>query len=271
MELLMNTVIKKSLLIMAAAVLCQIPPQAQTEGYCKNNKGPFQDYLVNGQSANALNAVDSLSNAAGNSITASKLIGSLPHYFNAFSTVQKNKIYRIILAADVPDNNRPQKVYYKKETGHVFVILQQKDTVTKWSVSLAWGFYPVHPIRSLFVRTVKCKILDNSNRQYEAAVTQQLSQQQFEAVKQQAIALTQKKYNLNRYNCYNYAVELFNAIPGVADLPLIKVRFPFFFGRGGSPCGLYKQVTQFQNQSSSFTAAVTGSFVSPAAVVNNHL
>jgi len=56
-----------------------------------------------------------------------------------------------------------------------------------------------------------------------------------------------KKYNLNKYNCYDYALELYNSIPGTEALPTLKVKFPFKFGRGGSPCGLYKVLKELSS------------------------
>jgi hypothetical protein len=232
----MNTIIKKYSPAFLSAVLVFVffaKPQAQgINGPAKNDQGIAAN------------------NIAGSK--ASKIIGSLQQRFQIFTGLAENEVYQITIAADVPDNRRPGKPYYKKEPGHVFVILEQQDTVTKKSIAQTWGFYPEHPISSLFVRTLKCKIVDNSNRQYDAAITQILSKEQFELVKYKAVELTSKKYNLNKYNCYDYAVELFNAIPGVDDLPLIKMKFPFIFGRGGSPCGLYKQIKALRSLNSSF-------------------
>jgi len=37
-----------------------------------------------------------------------------------------NEIYLFTVAADLPDKNRPGKVFYKNEPGHVFLALQKK-------------------------------------------------------------------------------------------------------------------------------------------------
>jgi hypothetical protein len=189
----------------------------------------------------------------------------LQQRFQKFSSLKVNEIYQLTIAADVPDNKRPGKVFYKGEPGHVFVILEQKDTLLNTTVAEVWGFYPETPIMSLFIRTVKCKVLSNGGRTYDAAITIPLMPQQFEAVKQKAADLTAKKYNLNRYNCYDYAIELFNSVEGVADIPIKKVRFPLVFGKGGSPCGLYKQLTLLLQTTNNLASAVRmGNTVAPA-------
>jgi hypothetical protein len=185
-------------------------------------------------------------NAAQKNLSLSEAGAGLFKRFEVFDISAPHQTYQITIAADVPDHKRPMKVYYKNETGHVFVILEQKDTLTQKAVAQVFGFYPVRPVSSLFLRTVKCKILNNGGRVYDAAVTQRLTKEQFEAVRQKAVELSYKKYNLNKYNCYDYALGVFNSIPGADTLPLLKVKFPFVFGKGGSPCGLYKQLFELK-------------------------
>jgi len=185
---------------------------------------------------------------------------------DAIGDLATNEVYQVSVAADIPDNSRPGKVYFKKEPGHVFVILEKRDTVTGVSVAQSWGFYPVRPVTCLFLRTVKCEILDNGGRQYDAAITHLLTKAQFDFVKEKAMQLAQKKYNLNKYNCYEYAVELYNAIPGVTALTMTKVKFPFIFGRGGSPCGLYSQLRELSGTSQPAQLKISfGLFRSPVS------
>lgn len=185
-----------------------------------------------------------LSPASNLSPTAAALSKTL----EVFGELKPHETYQFTLAADVPDNKRPEKVYYKKETGHVFIILEKSDSLKGTSVAQVFGFYPIRPVGSLFLRTVQCEILNNSGRSYDACITLSLTAAQFNQVTAKAVELTSKKYNLNEYNCYDYAVELYNSIEGVEDMTLQKVKFPFVFGRGGSPCGLYKQLMELQDK-----------------------
>jgi hypothetical protein len=195
-----------------------------------------------------------------------KIIRDLAERFVLFQPLREHEVYSITIAADIPDNKRPGKVYYKKEPGHVFIILEQRDTTTSESVAQVWGFYPVRPVSSVFLRTVRCQLNDNGKRTYDARITKRLTAEEFEAVKQQAAALAKKKYNLNKYNCYDYAVELFNSIPGIEKLPVTHVKFPFIFGRGGSPCGLYRDLQKLKTGNSGWAPAIEfGSFSAPAS------
>lgn len=187
-------------------------------------------------------------NQASLSKTTTREISNLPERLSQMQTSSGNEIFSITIAADVPDNTRPHKVYVKKEPGHVFVILEKKDTVNNITQSLVWGFYPVRPINSVFMKNVRCKLNDNGGRTYDASITKALSAAEFDVIIRKANDLAQKRYNLNKYNCYDYAVELFNAVQADHRLPLTHVKFPFIFGRGGSPCGLYRDLVDLKKR-----------------------
>jgi hypothetical protein len=67
-------------------------------------------------------------------------------------------------------------------------------------------------------------------------------------VKASAAKLSALKYNINHFNCYDYALQVFNSILDEKNcIPLQHVNFPFIAGRGGSPCGLYKTLTEIKD------------------------
>lgn len=185
-----------------------------------------------------------------------------------FTELAENEIYQVTIAADVPDNTRPMKVYHKKEPGHVFIILEQKDTTTGISKALVWGFYPVRPVSSLIFRNVPCELSDNSNREYNASATLRLTKEALLLLKQKAVELATKKYNLNTYNCYDYAVQLFNTVSTDDPLPISRVKFPFVFGRGGSPCCLYQYLQQQAGRPASKKYSIRlGIFKAPESIL----
>jgi hypothetical protein len=191
-------------------------------------------------------------------------IERLSDRFLQFTPLATNEIYRISIAADVPDDLRPHKVYVKKEPGHVFLILEQIDTLSGEGRSMVWGFYPERPVSSVFLRNVRCEFNDNSGRTYDVSVTRQLTDSAFKIVREKAISLGTRKYSLNKYNCYDYAVEVFNSIPGLAKIPVTHVKFPFIFGRGGSPCGLYADLKALKDSAISWADDIVfGSFTAP--------
>lgn len=177
-------------------------------------------------------------------------------YFKIFDDSSKQGIYRISLCADVPNNKKPLRVAYKQETGHVFLILQ-KITPDNDTISKVFGFYPRGGLQTLFFKKTKSYIKDNSRREHDVAISKKLSARQFDSVLAKSIKLAERKYHMNRYNCYDYAVEIYNSVAGASTLPLKYIRFPFIFGKGGSPCCVYRDLQQLQNSGATLNADIS--------------
>ncbi len=171
--------------------------------------------------------------------------------------------YSITICVDVPLNENPERVYYKGEPGHVFLTLTKTDQETGLAVSRSFGFYPRVPV-SCLVSQVRSKILDNSSREYDAALRKQLTKDEFHLVLEKCRELSSKKYHLRKFNCYDYALAVFNSLPGIEKLPVSRVKFPFILGRGGSPCGLYRDLQILSRNGSDLSTMVSfGRFTSP--------
>ena len=114
--------------------------------------------------------------------------------------------------------------------------------------------------------------MNNSNREYNASVEKKLTAVEFALILEKCTELSKKKCSLKKYNCYEYALEVFNALPGIEKLPVSTVKFPFIFGRGGSPCGLYSDLKNLLSAGSSWAAFIKiGTFKSPDDALANLL
>ncbi len=194
--------------------------------------------------------------------------GLIPEFgqkLNSFSNARESVSYFLTLAGDIPDNNNPGKVHFQKEPGHVFLILTKKDSLSGESQSMVWGFYPRRPVGSLLFKRVKSELRDNSYREYNISITCKLTAAGLDSLKSAAIYLSGRKYNLNRFNCYDYAVNLFNAVQKQLIVPVSYMRFPLLLGKGGTPCSLYKDITVLAPEDLPVGFAIqTGVFYAPA-------
>ena len=170
-------------------------------------------------------------------------------------------IYRISLCADVPNNKKPMDVFYRTEAGHVFLILQKINTTD--TLNKVFGFYPLRGL-PIFFSYVKSNIRDNSKREYDIAITKVLTKEAFLKVINLSLQFAKKKYHLNKYNCYDYAINIFNAVAGDDTLPRMRLRYPLFYGKGGSPCSIYKYIKQ-QKESALATNILYGNLIAPAS------
>jgi len=196
---------------------------------------------------------------------------TLQQRLQVFYPIENNAVYSVTVCADLPVNNNPACVFKKGEPGHVFLILYKHNLLTGEVVTRSFGFYPRLPVSCLFKKT-RSKILDNSDPEYDASVEKELTPAEFELLLQKCMECSRKKYNLKKYNCYDYVLEVFNSIPGIEKLPVSYVKFPFIFGRGGSPCGLYRDLKNLVGTDSSWAPNIKfGEFKSPANDVSQNM
>lgn len=190
----------------------------------------------------------------------------LPAYFSSFDLSVNDAEYRISLCADVPNNKRPDKVAYNQQTGHVFLMLQQIKWETKDTLNKVFGFYPKSGLPTLVFKKTKSRIKDNSLRRYDAVISKKLTKEEFMKALYVADEKGKRKYHINKYNCYDYAVLVFNSVAGSDTLPLTHVKFPFIFGKGGSPVGLYANLKEVKDADTARESEIHfGKFVAPAS------
>jgi hypothetical protein len=154
--------------------------------------------------------------------------------------------YTISLCADVPLNKKPHKVAHKQQTGHVFLILQKVKKAGD-TIQRVFGYYPKKGLSTLLFKKVKSCIKDNSQREYDTKISRAVSRQQFDTVIAKCIFLASRPYHINKFNCYDYAVGVFNSVAPDHPLPVTYVRFPFPFGKGGSPCSVYRDFKKMKD------------------------
>lgn len=170
--------------------------------------------------------------------------------------------YLISLCADVPNNKRPLQVAHYQQCGHVFLILQKingRDTLSK-----VFGFYPKSGLPVLFFKTIKSRIKDNSKREYDVDLTKELTAEEFNTVLSRSVFHASHPYHINKFNCYDYAVDIFNSIAGNDSIPTTHIRYPFIFGKGGSPCCVYKDLKKLKESNSIWATYIRfGRFTAP--------
>jgi hypothetical protein len=171
---------------------------------------------------------------------------SLERELRVFNNGSSNALYRITIGADVPYNKKPGRLIYNMETGHVFLVLQKIDMTTNDTIHKVFGFYPYKLGLSIFFkRELRSTIKDNSHREHDIELSKIITAEQFEDVMRLAVQYSKRNYHLNNFNCYDYALTIFNSVARPDTLPFIYRKFGFF-GKGGSPCTIYKYLKQQQ-------------------------
>src|SRR5688572_27922589 len=138
--------------------------------------------------------------------------------------------YSISLCADVPYNKKPHKVAHNQQTGHVFLVLQQPNPINKDTISQVFGFYPEKGLPTLFFKTIKSVIKDNSRREHDVCITRELTEETFNRVVAKSGTTTKTLDHINHCNCPEYALFTFNVVAGKDTMLLTYEQFPFILG-----------------------------------------
>lgn len=169
---------------------------------------------------------------------------NLTQLFNCFINIQNlGASYTLKLCSDIPVNNKPDWLIDENyNSGHTFLTLTKTNGSN--SVSQSFGFYPQHHKISISNLPGPSEMRDNGLHEYDASIEITLSQSNFTWLIGAAQALAGTAYDLNNFNCTDYALQLFNA---VSPNPIIV---PDWYGPitnhnfGRTPNGLYKKLTQ---------------------------
>jgi hypothetical protein len=196
---------------------------------------------------------------------------NLSERFQYFVPFDTDADYSVTVCADIPDNTNPDRVHIGKQPGHVFLILK-KARKTGSNICQVFGFYPQREYSSLIAGDVNSKLLDNSKREYNASISARVSSKEFQMILQKSRQLANRRYNLHKFNCYDYVLQVFNSIPNIKKLPITHTRLPLFFGRAGSPCGLYKDLKFLKTTGSELAPHIRfGIFKAPESFSVEHI
>lgn len=179
---------------------------------------------------------------------------NLQKYLNCFNNIpDAGATYSIKLYADLPDNSNPDRIASGVTPGHAFITLTKTNGSS--NVSQTFGFYPVSGPLSIFNVPVDSKIVDDGKTRHEfnASITMNLSQISFNTIKNDlAPMLAGNDYDLDGYNCTDFALQLFNYGRPSTDKIVVPDTFiqdfnGYYQNFGTTPNGLYKKLKEMKN------------------------
>ncbi len=194
----------------------------------------------------------------------------LNKYFKCFDNIpDAGATYSVKLCADIPDNSYVDNLFVGTTPGHVFLTITKTNGTQ--SVTQSFGFYPKIAWLSISMAAVASKIVDDRGHEYNASITMDnISQLDFLSIKNLSLSLANSmSYDLDNYNCTNYALDIFNFIRPTNKLNVpdwIPQYYDPFTNRWvngdnyhQTPNGLYKLLNSMNNNSS----VQIGTFAAP--------
>lgn len=170
--------------------------------------------------------------------------------------------YKIQLCVAIADINNPATMWKPiKNVGHAFLTFTK--TNGNQSISQSIGFYPATAVKSLSFGLTASTILNDGfsgeEHGYNASLTlQDLSKNDFNTVIGQAITLGTHDYDLNDFNCANFAVYSINSIRGSSPINSVSITKNVYVPPSSyapvtysqSPSGLYQALAMLKNSNS---------------------
>jgi len=159
--------------------------------------------------------------------------------FKCFDLVpDEGATYSVQLCVDLPVNSEPNMSMNFSgaiNAGHTFLVVAKSGSGL--SVSQSFGYYPqTAPSAWNPFSPIPSAIKDNKGQEINASIIMLINSEQFKAIGSAAINLSAQPYMLDKSNCTNYALNVFNAartIP-LAVEPYILVQSGIAIGNGMS-------------------------------------
>lgn len=190
-------------------------------------------------------------------------------YIKCFSTISDIKAtYQISILSDVPVDSDPSIIFNPNtgSPGHSF--LQLTKTSGTQSVTQNIGFYPAVGWKSVTGYSVDGKLVDNAYHEYNAELTMSVDASKFQAALNKMTSLSGSDYNIETFNCTDFALGVFNSATSV---PLIipQVFIPGSTGYSATPQGLYSAIKSLSD-SHNTSHGTTSVPASSAAAGDSH-
>ncbi|WP_353151424.1 hypothetical protein [Chryseobacterium sp.] len=165
------------------------------------------------------------SNGGGSGGTTSYFVESptepinLQQLIDCFNNIPSNAqtTYKITIHTALAEPGKPYQVYNAtdKTPGHAFITMQKTNGSA--SRSLTFGFYPSADSWMSILKNAEDSSIgkeDDEKRRSDASYTINVTSTAFNNARNVALSGSLQKYDLNDFNCTNYAIQVFEAAMG---------------------------------------------------------
>ena len=169
-------------------------------------------------------------------------------YVKCFETVpDANATYQIKLYADIPVNGDPGQLFNTStgQVGHTFIQLIKSSGST--SIQQNIGFYPETGWKSLSSYSVDSKVVDNAGHEFNSSLTASVSSTEFQAALSKMQSISGNDYNIETWNCTDFALAVFNAANSGQPLTVPKFQIPGTSTYSDTPQALFDTMKGMQN------------------------
>lgn len=170
----------------------------------------------------------------------------LQQILNCFNNIPSNAqtIYKITIHSHLANPNLPTQVYNfsTNDPGHAYITMEKSNGTA--SRSLTFGFYPSQDTWITGTKNAVTSSIgqeDPDFRRSNARYTITVNETAFNNARNMALNKSTKPYDLNDYNCTDYAIDVFNTALGGSGIVVPDSPIGFT-----TPAGLYGKLSEMK-------------------------
>lgn len=153
------------------------------------------------------------------------------------------------LLTDIPVDSDPGKLfnYQTRSPGHTFLQLRKSNADGTQVIVQNIGFYPQSNWSEILdSNPVDSKMVDDGDHEFNASLKMNLNPTAFSSVLGKIKELSSLKYDMDEFNCTDFALEVFNYVRTPLQIP--KYAIPGGIGTNASntPQGLYIKLKEMK-------------------------
>lgn len=167
----------------------------------------------------------------------------------------------IELFTDIPVDEKPMAGFNPKtySPGHTFIQITKEGNGQRVSQNI--GFYPASQAKTLLTTAPQDGVFaDNEGHEFNASIKMHITAEQLKVVIDQIkTQASHPKYDIDDYNCTDFALQIFNSVRGMNPLEIPKLDIPETMNPFGSntPQGVYLKLKEMKSANSNEAANIT--------------
>jgi len=151
--------------------------------------------------------------------------------------------------SDVPVDSDPNKIFdfSTGSPGHTFIQIKKTSADGTRSVVQNIGFYPKIGFKTgLSNAPVDAKFVDDGNHEFNAGYTKSLTPDEFKSVLAEILYLKNIQYDIDNFNCTDWALDVFNKQGYGLDIPLYDIPGNVPSTGTSMPQGVYNKLAEMK-------------------------
>jgi hypothetical protein len=172
-------------------------------------------------------------------------------YLKCFSSIpDQGSSCSIEIFTDIPVDSDPGKLFnwQTRSPGHTFLQLKKLNADGTQMIIQNIGFYPTANWKNILdADPVDSKLIDDGDHEFNASLKMNLNPYSFSSVIGKIKELSTLKYDMDEFNCTDFALEVFNYVRTPLEIPQYAIPGGIGTNASNTPQGLYVRLREMKN------------------------